>query len=201
MLSISREWQCAEFRARHRLRPMRIGGLKDVSGLASLRPSFHREDLLDDFIRREVAFPAVKPAGAEFAAVGAADLGGNAERVAVAGLAVKRGIGGNQHAFDERMVVQPPEKFLRGVARALLCGRVPAYAVKSASAQFFPQRFRQICHRLPVRRAAGVKPFEQLRDAVSRLVPLLELRLQFFAGHGFDVSPHFFRLNGSGRNT
>ena len=71
----------------------------------------------------EIAFPAVEAAGAKFAAVGAADLRGNAERVAVAGLAVKRGIGGNQNTFDERAVGQLPEKFLRGVARALLADK------------------------------------------------------------------------------
>ena len=67
----------------------------------------------------EIAFPAVEAAGAEFAAVGAADLRGDAERVPVAVVAVKRGVGGNQNAFDERMVGEPPEKFLRGVLRAL----------------------------------------------------------------------------------
>ena len=83
-------------------------------------PAFDGQNLFNNFIRREVAFPAVQSAGAEFAAVGAADLRGDAERVAVAGLAIKRGICGNQNAFDERMIVQSPEKFLRGVVRTLL---------------------------------------------------------------------------------
>ena len=93
-------------------------------------------NLFDDFVRRQVAFPAVESARAEFAAVGAADLRGDAERVAVARLAVERGIGGNQNAFDERMVVQPPEKFLRGVVRALLADEFNDCAAKT-----FPRNF------------------------------------------------------------
>ena len=38
--------------------------------------------------------------------------------------------------------------------------------------------------------AAGIKPFEQLSDAINRFVPAFELRLQFVAGQGFDVSRH-----------
>ena len=62
--------------------------------------SFDRQNLLDDFVGRQIAFPALKAAGAEFAAVGAADLGGDAERMTVARFAIERGIGRNQNAFD-----------------------------------------------------------------------------------------------------
>ena len=55
------------------------------------------EDLPDDLGGGEIAAPAVEPARAEFAAVGAADLGGNAERAPVAGFAVKRGRRGDEH--------------------------------------------------------------------------------------------------------
>ena len=77
------------------------------------------QDLVDDFLRAQMAFPAVQTAGAKLAAVGAADLGGNAQGVAVARLAVKGGAGGDEDAFNERAVGQPPEEFLGGVARAL----------------------------------------------------------------------------------
>src|SRR5208337_1475362 len=76
---------------------------------------FDCQDLLDDLIGRQVALPAVEAAGAEFAAVGAADLRGNAEGVAVARVAVQRRIGGNQNTLDERVVVKPPQEFLRRV--------------------------------------------------------------------------------------
>ena len=68
-------------------------------------------------------------------------------------------------------------------------------------AQLFAQRFGQIRHGVPVRGAAGVKPFEQLRDAIGRLAPAFELRLQFLARQGFDVGRHRFRLNRAGKKT
>ena len=60
---------------------------------ALARRRFDPQDLLDDLADLEVARPAVKPARAELAAVGAADLAGNAERPPVARLAVERGRG------------------------------------------------------------------------------------------------------------
>ena len=97
---------------------------------------FHRQNLLDDFVRRQIAFPAVEAAGAEFAAVGAADLGGNAERVPVAGVAVKRRVGRNQNAFDEangRAAAREISAWCRGRP---VCGRVPASGAKKSSASF-----------------------------------------------------------------
>ena len=98
----------------------------DASAQASLTcalalafPALDRQHLVDDFLHAQIAFPAVEAARAEFAAVGAADLRGDAERMAVAGVAVERRVGRDEHAFDERVVAQPPEEFLRGVARAL----------------------------------------------------------------------------------
>ena len=49
--------------------------------LGTCHVAFDCQNLLDDFVRGEIAFPAVKAAGAKFAAVGAANLGGNAERM------------------------------------------------------------------------------------------------------------------------
>ena len=163
--------------------------------------SFDCQDLLHNFVRRQVAFPAVEAAGAEFAAVGAADLGGNAERVAVARVAVKRRIGGNQNAFDERMVVQPPEEFLRGHRARPACGRVPSVWSEKSFVELFAQRLGQIRHRLPGRDAADVKPFEQLRDAINRLIPGCELGFQFLARQGFDVGQHVRNLTGASRET
>ena len=58
-------------------------------------------------------------AGAKFTAVCANDLGGNAERVTITRLALKRGIRWDENAFDQCLIRQAPEKFLRGVARTL----------------------------------------------------------------------------------
>ena len=156
--------------------------------------------MFDDFVRREVAFPAVKAARTKFAAIGAADLRGDAERVAVARLAVKRGIGGNQNAFDERAVGQFPEKFLRDVARALFADEfkcLQGIIFRQLRAQFF----RQVRHRVPARDALDVKPFEQLGDTINRLLPKFELGFEFLAGQGFDVSRHVKNLDGAGRET
>jgi hypothetical protein len=38
-----------------------------------------------------------------------------------------------------------------------------------------------------------------LRDAIGRLFPACELRLQFLARQGFDVGRHTGKLNGGGR--
>ena len=119
-------------------------------------PSFDRQNLLHNFIRRKIAFPTFQAARAKFAAVGAADLRRNTQRVPVAGFAVKRGIGGNQNTFDERMIGQSPEKFLRGVLRALLAGEFESLKRKF-SAQHFAQCLRQIGHRVPTRHALAHK--------------------------------------------
>ena len=156
---------------------------------------FHRQDLFDDFIGRQVAFPAVEAARAKFAAISAADLGGNAERVTVAGVAVKRGVGGDQNAFDERMVVKPPEEFLRGVMCALLADEFQGVEQKIL-AEFFAQGLGQVGHRIPGCDAMDVKPFEQLRDAINRLFPRFKPGFQFIAGQGFDISQHVRNLNG-----
>ena len=69
-------------------------------GLAGV-PPLHGEDLPRDFVRMQVSLPAVESAGAEPASVRAADLRGDAERVAVAAVAVEGWIGGNEDAFDQ----------------------------------------------------------------------------------------------------
>src|SRR2546427_11289659 len=84
------------------------------------RPPLHGQNLIDDFLDSEVSLPAFQSAGAKFAPVGATHLGRNAERVAIAGVAVKRRIGGDKDAFNQRTVLQPPKKYLRCVPRTLL---------------------------------------------------------------------------------
>ena len=58
-------------------------------------PAFNRENLLDDFMDAEITLPTFESTRAEAAAVSATDLGGNAERVAIAGFAVKRRVRGD----------------------------------------------------------------------------------------------------------
>ena len=86
------------------------------------------QNLLDDFVRCQMAFPAVEAAGAEFTAIGATYLGGNAQRMPVTGVTVERRIGWNENTFDQRMIAQTPEEFPRGIVGALLTAAGPSHA-------------------------------------------------------------------------
>ena len=77
------------------------------------------EHLAGDFRGVEVAGESGEPRGAEFATVGAADLGGDAERAAVGLFAVERRVGRDEHALDVAAVVQAEEKLAGGVRGAL----------------------------------------------------------------------------------
>ena len=101
----------------------------------------------------------------------------------VAGLAVEGGIGGNEDAFDQRTVSQPPEKLLRGIARSLFSHQFDSRQ-RVMLLQHFAQGPRQIRHLFPTFRAVRVEPFQQLLDAVGRLAPGLELRFQFLGQCG-----------------
>ena len=144
-----------------------------------LVPPFNGQDLLDDFFGAEVAFPSIEAAGAEFATVGAADLRRSAQGLAVAGLAVEGRTGRDEHALDQRVVSQAPEKFLSGIPRTLL-----AHQLQRVERVMIPkqiaQGFRQIGHRVPIRNPVDIEPLQQLRDAVGGLAPGLKPGLQLF---------------------
>src|SRR2546430_17701345 len=73
-------------------------------------PPLQREHLFDNFVRTEVALPTLQSAGAKFAAVSAADLRRNAKGAPVAGIAVKRGSGGEQPPSHRARGTPPPPK-------------------------------------------------------------------------------------------
>ena len=137
-------------------------------------PAFHPEDLTDDLPWGEVAFPPVQPAGAEAAAVGAAHLGGDAQRVAIGRLAVEGRVGRNQHAFDERPVLQSPEEFLGAVPGALFAHQAQR-AERPDRGQSGSQRSGEIGHGIPGLDAARVQPVQHLFETVGRFVPGREL--------------------------
>src|ERR1051325_8386346 len=87
-------------------------------GPGSFSP-FNSQDLFDNFIGLQISFPSFQPAGAEFAAVGAANLSRDAKGMPIAGFAVKGRAGRDEDAFNQRMIAQPPEKLLRRIMRAL----------------------------------------------------------------------------------
>ena len=98
------------------------------------------------------------------------------------------------------MVVEPPEKFLRGVPCALFAEEFECLERK-VLLQFFAERLGQVCHRFPARDAMDIKPFEQLSHAILGLFPGGELRFQFLARQRFDVLQHPRNLTGGGRKT
>ena len=130
--------------------------------------SLDLEELIDDLACMEIAFPTLESAGAKFAPVGATDLARHANSSPVRSLAVERGRGGNQYAFDKLRVRQAKKKFLRGVlgsrfADALQPGR-GKFRLERTS-----QRRRQIRHFIPGLDAALVDPFQNLTGTVGRL--------------------------------
>ena len=85
----------------------------------------------------------------------------------------------DQYTFDERAVVQLPEKFLSGVIRTLLL-----YAVWKITfevfVQLFFQVFREVGHAVDCDRTFMVNPIQNLIAAISRLFPVDELVFQDF---------------------
>ena len=120
-------------------------------------PPLDRQDLLDDFLCAEIAFPPGESAGAEFTTVGAADLRGDTQGVAVTGFAVEGRTGRDEDALDQRMVAQTPEKFLRAIARTLFADQL-----QRVERVMFPQQiaqsFGQACHRVPIRNPVDIEP-------------------------------------------
>src|SRR5439155_703942 len=153
------------------------------------RPPLDGQDLIDNLLDRQVALPAFQAARAKPAAVGAAHLRRNTEGVAIAGVAVKRRIGGNEHAFNQRAVLQPPKKLLGGVPRTLLADQGKGMQ-RIMLTEFIPQALRQAGHRLPTRGVMPIYPFQQLVRAIGRLAPLPQPGDQFLARQRFDVANH-----------
>ena len=155
-------------------------------GCATHRIAFDGEDLLDDFVRLEIAFPAFEAAGTEAAAIGAADLRGDAQGVTIAGFAIERRVGRNEDAFDERMVSEPPEEFLCGIAGALPGDELQSFECVMLP-QLIAQAARQIGHSVPIRDAPAIKPVQELVEPVGREIPFGKARRQFVACLGSDV--------------
>jgi len=127
------------------------------------------EDLRDDFAGGEVALEALESAGAELAAVGAADLGGDAEGEAVGALAEHVERGGDEDAFDVVAGAQVPEEFARGVVRALEAREGEGGEVVLRF-QVRAERGGQVGHLREGGGALGVEPFGELLAAVGPLV-------------------------------
>jgi hypothetical protein len=151
-----------------------------------LEGAFGGKDLADHFSRLEVTFPAQKTTCAELAAIGAADLGRDAESVAVGGLSVQGGIGGDQDAFDEGMIVEAPEEFDGGVGRALLADELERMK-GVVTLELFAEGSREVRHGVPRDDVTEVDPFEDLGGAIGGLAPAGESGFEIRAGEGLGV--------------
>src|SRR4051812_43204333 len=108
-------------------------------------PALDGQNLFDNFVHAQVAFPAFQPAGAKPATISASDLGGNTEGVAIAPLAVEGRIGGDQDAFDHRLIVKTPKKLLGRVVGALFSNEIDRLQ-RIGLAQLVAKGGREITH-------------------------------------------------------
>src|SRR5262245_50477637 len=112
-------------------------------------PAFHSEHLLDDFMRLQVAFPALQPARAEFATVSAPDLSGDTQRMAIAWLTVQGRVCRDEHTLDQGMIRQTPEELLSRVASPLFSNQFESLERKCLL-QPGAQRLGKIRHGAPI---------------------------------------------------
>ncbi len=161
-------------------------------------PALDGEDLLDDFFDVQVALPAERARWRRICSRRRSRPGWR-RRACGGRWARRRGrVGGDEHAFDERMVAEAPEELLGGVARALLANQFQR-GQGIVLAQFVAQGFGQVGHRLPMRDAMLVEPFEQLGEPVGRLAPGLEPGLQLFRGLRSYIRQHFTSAGNTAR--
>ncbi len=154
-----------------------------VDPLAAL--FFDGEKLVDDFGRVEVAGEAVEAARAEFAAVSAADLGGDAGGAAVGGFAVKRGRRGDEDGLDQVAVGEAEEELASGVLRA-----EDADDFRPDEGEILRQRGAggggEVGHGVEAGDALLVEPVGDLFRAVGGRVFPGEIFLYLLKGAGFD---------------
>ena len=177
---------------RHRLAHPHENDVVDFLASQRLDP----QELPHDFPGREVALPPVEPARAKFAAIRAAHLARNANRAAVGRLAVEGGGRGDQDGFNHLPVIEPEEKFSRGVRSAALPDDFHR-GDRQLGGEFFAERRGQVRHVLPPGNAAFVKPLQDLAGTESRFaeepeatLPIsLIQRIDFHAGYRLESAP------------
>ena len=132
------------------------------------------EDLSGDFVGGEIAREPVESGGAEFAAVGAADLGGDAEGAAVGLGSVEAGGGGDEDALDVAAVVEAEEELAGGVFGALGFGVLEPIEIE-VHGEFLPQGGGEVGHLLDGGDPLFPDPVEDLFGAVGLLVEFFEV--------------------------
>ena len=140
---------------------------------------FRREDLADDFSRSEVAFKPQQAGGAEFAAEGAAYLGGDAQGDAVRLLPVFRSGGGDNDGFHQAAVFHSGEEFPGGVR-----GTVDFHDFRRVEAEVFRQQGSEprgkVGHGVKGGDALAPDPVHDLLDAEFGMAVFRQEREQLF---------------------
>src|SRR5262245_10946584 len=81
-------------------------------------PGLDGDDLVNNFVRGQIAGETFQTARAKFAAVSATDLGRDTDRSTVRSFTIKRRRRWNQNRFDQISVGQTKKKLSRCIARA-----------------------------------------------------------------------------------
>ena len=126
------------------------------------------DELGDDLPDRKVALPALQAGGAELAAIGAADLGRDADGPAGLLLADALHRGADDHGLDQGAVAEALEDLLGDVGGGLALDQGRALEVVLLGKPG-PETGRQIGHRLGGFGPPGVEPLEDLSGPITRV--------------------------------
>ena len=135
--------------------------------------AFHRDDLIDNFVRAQISRKSVQAARAEFAAVSAANLRRDTNGPSIGARAVERGRSGNEDRFNQAFIRQTEQKFLGGIVRAQFSDDVDPVEGKVLR-ESRPQALREVRHFIEGGRALLVKPISDLRSAIGRLAQFVQ---------------------------
>lgn len=150
------------------------------------------EDLAGDFRGVEVPGVAGEAGGAEFAAVGAADLRGDTEGAAIRFFAVECGVCGDEDGLDVAPVVEAEKEFSGGILAALGGGVAEGGEAKGGG-DFFPQGGGEVGHFIEGCDLFLPDPIEDLLGAEGGLAMSREPGGDSFrglAGERWEVSGH-----------
>src|SRR6266404_1790361 len=155
-----------------------------VDFLASL--ALDRDDLIENFVWLQVSGKSVEAARAKFAAVGASDLGRNANCPPVRTRSVKGGRGRNQNRFYQTFVYQSKKEFACGVMRT-----EHADDLDLAKGELFcepgPEVAGEISHVLERLDALLIQPVGNLSRSIARSAQFLDQLFQLIELERLDV--------------
>jgi hypothetical protein len=142
--------------------------------------------LIDNLVRLQIPREAFQAARAKFAAVGASDLGRNANRSPVGSRTIKRRRGRYQNCFDQAFVDEAKQKFACGVAGTQHPNDVD-FAEGKLLRQSCSEHAGQVCHFVKRLDALLVEPIGDLPCPIIRSAELVDYFLQLVELERLDV--------------